>query len=286
MRLPHKGSGPAALVIALLALLVAVSGSSYAAVTAHRNSVDTAALQHHAVTRGKIAQGAVGSGKVLDGSLRARDFRTGELPAGTPGAAGVNGLPGQQGQQGAAGAPGPVGPQGPAGPVGPIGPIGPVGPQGVAGADGTPGSAYTAYEWSAANAIAIPILVANTPQNVSGVEFTKLGDGPAFLGSPTGLSFTRTGTYRISYGLDLQPPLALVTMSAFATKGADGLPTDPVVPGSQVSRTVSNAVLAPERISQDFLVEVSAGQTVTVYVQTNLLGVVRTSQQVDVELVS
>ncbi len=58
------------------------------------------------------------------------------------------------------------------------------------------------------------------------------------------------------------------------------------MPGSQVNKTVNNNVLASERISQDFLVEVTAGQTVTVYVQTNLLGVVRTSQQVDVELVS
>ena len=98
MRIPLKGSGPAALVLAVLALLVAVSGSSYAAVVAHRNSVDTAALQHHAVTRGKIDQGAVGSGKVLDGSLRAQDFRAGELPAGAPGAPGAPGANGQPGQ--------------------------------------------------------------------------------------------------------------------------------------------------------------------------------------------
>jgi hypothetical protein len=85
--------------LAGLALLVALSGTSVAAVSVvlPRNSVGTAQLKTNAVI----------SAKVRNGSLRRADFARNQLPAGPTG---------------------PVGPPGPAGPTGPAGPAGPAGP--------------------------------------------------------------------------------------------------------------------------------------------------------------
>jgi hypothetical protein len=88
-----------ALVIACLALLVALAGTSVAAVQAviPRNSVG--ALQ--------LKANSVNSSKVLNHSLLRSDFRPGQIPAGARGPAGP------------AGAAGPAGPAGPAGVVSP-----------------------------------------------------------------------------------------------------------------------------------------------------------------------
>jgi hypothetical protein len=74
-------------VVSLTALFVALGGSAYA-LAIPNNSVGTRQLRNDAVT----------SAKVKDRSLRAKDFRRGQLPKG---------------------------PQGPVGPVGPAGPPGP-----------------------------------------------------------------------------------------------------------------------------------------------------------------
>jgi hypothetical protein len=99
--------------LALLALLIALGGTSYAAVRIPVNSVGTAQLKASAVT----------SAKVRNGSLLARDFAAGSLPAGPTGAAG---------------------PQGAAGPAGPPGPQGAPGPKGDPGQDGL-SAAFTGY---------------------------------------------------------------------------------------------------------------------------------------------
>ena len=80
-----------ALLIAILALVVAMGGTSYAALSIGRNSVGSKQLKANSVQ----------SAKVKNGSLLARDFKAGQLPAGP------------------AGAPGATGPQGAAGPAGP-----------------------------------------------------------------------------------------------------------------------------------------------------------------------
>jgi hypothetical protein len=93
-----------ALVVACIALLIALGGTSLAAVTAlPRNSVGTVQLKNNAVTGAKVAPNAVAStkianlavtnakigtdavtsAKVKNGSLVAADFAPGELP--TPG---------------------------------------------------------------------------------------------------------------------------------------------------------------------------------------------------------
>ena len=92
MRLPSP-----AMVVACVALVVALSGTGYAAVQLSRNSVGAT----------QIRPAAVRSSEVKDRSLRARDFARGQLPRGATGAAGA------------------VGPAGPAGPTGATGPAGP-----------------------------------------------------------------------------------------------------------------------------------------------------------------
>jgi hypothetical protein len=89
------------MVVACIALAVALGQSSYAAVSrlVPRNSVGTPQLKSNAVT----------SDKVRDFTLRAWDFKHGDLPRGP------RGLPGPQGAVGSAG---PAGPQGPAGVIG------------------------------------------------------------------------------------------------------------------------------------------------------------------------
>lgn len=92
------------MVVACLALLVALGGTSVAAVgQLGRNTVGTPQLKDAAVTNAKIKNNAVNSSKVAARSLLRSDFAPGQLPAG------------------------PIGPQGPAGPAGAAGPAGPAG---------------------------------------------------------------------------------------------------------------------------------------------------------------
>ncbi len=95
-----------AMVVACLALLVALTGTSVAAVSqlVPRNSVGTAQLRDNAVARVKVRNNAINSEKVANRSLLAVDFARGQIPAG---------------------------PAGPAGPTGPAGAAGPAGPAGT-----------------------------------------------------------------------------------------------------------------------------------------------------------
>ncbi len=102
-KLSNRRPSPA-MVVACIALLVALGGTSVAAVSQlARNSVGPAQLQFAAVTSPKIRTNAVNSSKVANRSLLRADFAPGQLPAG------------------------PTGPQGPAGPAGPAGAAGPAG---------------------------------------------------------------------------------------------------------------------------------------------------------------
>jgi hypothetical protein len=110
-----------ALVVACVALLVALTGSGYAAVVLPRNSVGTIQLRNGAVT----------SPKVKDGALGLVDF-----------------APSQRAQlQGAAGSQGPAGAKGDRGDKGDKGDKGEKGDKGSSGTPGTPGlSGYAIVE--------------------------------------------------------------------------------------------------------------------------------------------
>jgi hypothetical protein len=109
MRLTRRLEASPALVVACLALLVSLTGTSVAAVSQlARNSVGTPQLKNNAVT----------SAKVKNASLLRADFKAGQLPRGPRGA---------RGPAGATGAVGPTGPTGPSGPAGATGPQGPPG---------------------------------------------------------------------------------------------------------------------------------------------------------------
>lgn len=98
----------AAMVVACSALLVALGGTSVAAVSqiVPRNSVGTVQLKDNAVATTKLRNNSITSPKVRNRSLLSVDFAVGQIPVG------------------------PAGPTGAAGPAGPAGAQGPAGPQG------------------------------------------------------------------------------------------------------------------------------------------------------------
>lgn len=85
MRHPHSRRPSAALLVALLALVVAMSTPAYAAVKLAKNSVGSAQIKKgavktsdlakRAVTSDRIKTGAVGSGQLQDGSVGANDLQ-------------------------------------------------------------------------------------------------------------------------------------------------------------------------------------------------------------------
>lgn len=84
--------------LALLALFVALGGTSYATVVnVPRNSVGTPELKRNAVKAAKIAPNAVRTGHVLDGSLLSADFKPGQIPQGPKGDKGDKGDRGDAG---------------------------------------------------------------------------------------------------------------------------------------------------------------------------------------------
>jgi hypothetical protein len=91
------------MVVASIALLVALGGTSFAAVklSIPANSVGTTQLKSKSVTNSKLAANSVTSDKVANRTLVAADFKPGQLPIGPPGERG------------------PSGPSGPSGPAGP-----------------------------------------------------------------------------------------------------------------------------------------------------------------------
>jgi hypothetical protein len=100
--------------IALLALFVALGGTSYAAIKLPANSVGSRQLRNGAVTKRKLARGIIPS-----------------LRVGPQGVAGHDGATGPQGPMG------PAGPKGATGAQGPTGATGPTGPRGLQGAPGS-----------------------------------------------------------------------------------------------------------------------------------------------------
>ena len=76
MRLPSP-----ALVIAVIALFVALGGTSYAVTQLPKNSVGTPQLKSGSVTTGKIAKGAVSSGKIAGSAVTGAKVKDASLTA-------------------------------------------------------------------------------------------------------------------------------------------------------------------------------------------------------------
>jgi hypothetical protein len=93
-RLLDRRPSPA-MVVACIALLVALGGTSIAAVSAlPKGSVGTPQLKNNAVTKKKVAANAINTKKVQNGTLLRADFKANQIPAGPqgpPGPAGVIG---------------------------------------------------------------------------------------------------------------------------------------------------------------------------------------------------
>jgi hypothetical protein len=91
-------NGRYANVAATLALVLAMCGTSYAAVTLQHNSVGSWQIRPAAVKNTDIGSSSVTSGKVRNGTLKSVDFAPGQLPASSSGPAAYtailgNGLP-------------------------------------------------------------------------------------------------------------------------------------------------------------------------------------------------
>jgi hypothetical protein len=83
--------------ISLIALFVALGGTSLAAVSLTKNSVGAKQIKKDAVRASEIKSRAVGTSEVRNASLLAEDFRAGQLPAGAKGDKGDKGDPGDKG---------------------------------------------------------------------------------------------------------------------------------------------------------------------------------------------
>jgi hypothetical protein len=107
--LSHRPSP--AMIVSIVALVLALGGTGYAATSLPKNSVTTK--------------------QVVDRSLRANDFAPGQLPAGKQGPIGPAGQQGPQGLQGPQGTKGDPGTKGDKGTTGDRGPQGATGPSDV-----------------------------------------------------------------------------------------------------------------------------------------------------------
>ncbi len=77
----HKriGRPSPAMVVAVVALIVALTGSAYAALKVPRNSVGTRQLKAKSVTNGKLANEAVTGAKIAEGTITGQNVNLGAL---------------------------------------------------------------------------------------------------------------------------------------------------------------------------------------------------------------
>jgi hypothetical protein len=143
-------------VIAMIALFVALSGSSYAAVTIHasqirNNSIPGSKIKKNSIPGSKLKSNSVTSGKLRNNTVQGRDLRNNTVSraklrtdALAPTVGGGNLVNSQSttdneddesSSSSGHGPQGPSGPRGVTGATGPQGPAGPTGAQGAAGSD-------------------------------------------------------------------------------------------------------------------------------------------------------
>jgi Collagen triple helix repeat (20 copies) len=184
-----------ATVISLIALFVALGGTSYAAF--------------------KIPKNSVGSPQVINGSLGTIDLSKKARAA----------LKGNRGPQGPAGAQGAQGPSGPAGAAGAAGATGPQGPSGTAGASGAAGATGPSGAQGAtgpAGPFPDPLTSGKTLRGSYSIDFTAAGAGSR-------------GTSPIMFGFTLSavPTANLIGVGGAATAACPGNAATPeAAPGN------------------------------------------------------
>src|SRR4051794_16071683 len=183
-------------VASLMALVFAMGGTGYALATLPKNSVGTRQLKKDAVI----------SSKVKDGSLKALDFKAGQLPKGPQGLQGVQGLQGLQGLQGKDGTPG------------------------RPGADGANGTAVAFARVDGTGAL---IGGADQSKNVTAANIQHNPNPPAS-------EVTGDGVYCFG-GLGFTPKSAVVALD-----NTDSLPTAPNLTGGSLNLIPSVAVFKGE----------------------------------------
>lgn len=97
MRLPALRRPSPSMAVSVLALVVASTGTSYAAGLIGSgdikdNSIQSQDIRNRTIQGKDVKTGTIGAKQVKDGSLRARDFKAGQLPAGKTGPAGPAGV--------------------------------------------------------------------------------------------------------------------------------------------------------------------------------------------------
>ena len=87
-------------VMSVIAVFIALGGTTYAAVTLPKNSVKAKQIAKNAVGASEIKSSAVRTAEVKDGALLAQDFAAGQLPQGAKGDEGDKGDKGDKGDTG------------------------------------------------------------------------------------------------------------------------------------------------------------------------------------------
>src|ERR1044072_7931380 len=115
-----RGNLTFANVMSMIAVMIALGATSYAAIKLPSNSVGSAQIKSSAVKNAELASSSVTSAKVKDGVLLAKDFAIGQIPAGPRGATGATGATGAAGPTGPTGATGATGAKGDTGTIGAV----------------------------------------------------------------------------------------------------------------------------------------------------------------------
>lgn len=160
-------------IVSTLALVLAMSGTAYAAATITGKDV-----VNNSLTGKDIKTNSVKSADVA--GLKAIDFAD-PLPSGPQGPAGAAGPTGPAGAAGAAGAVGPAGPAGAPGAAGAVGPVGPAGPAG-------PGA-----RMEASGVLAVP----TGPDNNFEMDTEAYDTGGMYTAPNDFLTVTQAGVYLV-----------------------------------------------------------------------------------------
>jgi hypothetical protein len=185
--------------VALLALFVALGGTSFAALLITGKQVKDSSL-----TGRDVRNSSLTGADVKNRSLKAGDFAAGQIPAGDAGPAGAQGPIGAQGpkgEQGPKGDQGPAGSNGQQGGQGLKGDQGVAGPTGPAGPTGATGTVDTSNFWTKAESDDRFGLA-----DFNGGPFSTSGGGVRFLGSVQDWTFSGVCTagnvgFRIANGV-------------------------------------------------------------------------------------